>query len=72
MNFCRKGKRTSQILRQVVMFEFRDPSGPEKVNSNINVGVLEFKLHEVHFGDMFSEANLVRLRRPCLQSEPKL
>ena len=32
--------------------------------------VLELKLHNVHFADKFSGANLTRLRTTCLQSAP--
>ena len=45
------------------MFEFTDPSLQGEVNSNMNLGVLDLKLHVVHFADKFSEAKLVRLRR---------
>ena len=36
----------------------------------MNSGVLELKLHEVHFADKFSGAELARQRRTCLQSAP--
>ena len=52
------------------MFEFTDPSLRGEVNSNMNLGVLELKLHEVHFADKFSGAELARRRRTCLQSAP--
>ena len=54
------------------MFEFTDPSLRAEVNSNVNLRVLELKLHEVHFADKFSEAELARLRRTCLQSATSL
>ena len=49
------------------MFEYTDPSLLGEVYSNKNSGVLELKLHKVHFADKFSEAELARLRRTCLQ-----
>ena len=33
------------------MFEFTDPSLRGEVNSNMHSGVLELKLHEVHFAE---------------------
>ena len=50
------------------MFEYTDPSLQGEVYSNMNLGVLELRLHKVHFGDKFSEAELARRRRPCLPS----
>ena len=50
------------------MFEYTDPSLRGEVYSNMNFGVLELKLHEVHFADKFSGAELARRRRACLQS----
>ena len=41
-----------------------------EVNSNIYSGVIELKLHEVHFADKFPGAKLARRRRTCLQSAP--
>ena len=52
------------------MFEFTDPSLRGEVNSNTNSGVLELKLHEVHFAHNFSGAELARQRRTCLQGAP--
>ena len=52
------------------MFKFTDPSLQGEVNSNMNSGVLELKLHKVHFADKFSGAELARKRRTCLQSAP--
>ena len=45
------------------MFEYTDPSLRGEVYSNMNSGVLELKLHEVHFADKFSGAELARRRR---------
>ena len=42
------------------MFEYTDPSLRGQVYSNINSGVLELKLHEVHFAGKFSGAKLAR------------
>ena len=50
------------------MFEYTNQSLRGEVYSNMNLGVLELKLHEVHFADKFSGAELARLRRTCLQS----
>ena len=52
------------------MFEYSDPSLQGEVYSNMNLDVLELKLHKVHFADKFSGAKLVRRRRTCLQSAP--
>ena len=46
------------------MFKYTDPSLRGEVYSNMNSGVLELKLHEVHFAVKFSEAEAQpRLRR---------
>ena len=50
------------------MFEYTDPSLRGEVYSNMNSGVLEMKLHEVHFAVKFSGAELARRRRTCVQS----
>ena len=68
-----KRGRTSPTQLQVHLSscsEFTDPSLRGEVNSNMNSGVLELKLHEVHFADKFSGAELARRRRTCLQSAP--
>ena len=52
------------------IFEFTDPSLQGEMNSNMNLGVLELKLHKVHLADKFSKAELARLRRIFLQSAP--
>ena len=50
--------------------EFTNPSLRGELNLNMNSGVLELKLHEVHFADKFSGAELAWRRRTCLQSAP--
>ena len=50
------------------MFELTYPSLDKDVNLNMNLGVLELKLHNVHFTDKFSKAQLASLRRTTLQS----
>ena len=52
------------------MFEYTNPSLRGEVYSTMNSGVLELKLHKVHFADRFSGAELARQRRTCLQSTP--
>ena len=64
-NFTDSASSTLEFI-----FEFTDPSLRGEVNSNMNSGVLELKLHEVHFADKFSGAELARRRRTCLQSAP--
>ena len=44
------------------MFEYTDPSLRGEVYLNMNSGVLELKLHKVHFADKFSGAELARRR----------
>ena len=50
------------------MFKYNDSSMQGEVYSNMNSGVLEVKLHKVHFADKFYRAKLGRRRRICLQS----
>ena len=62
--FLNRGK-TSQTQLQVHLSScsnspIRDLQG--EVNLNMNLGVLELKLHEVHFADKFSGAELARRR----------
>ena len=64
-NFIDSGLSTLEF-----MFEYIDPSLRGDVYSNMNSGVLELKLHEVHFADKFSGAEFVRRRRTCLLIEP--
>ena len=64
-NFTNSASSTPEF-----MFEFTDPSLRGEVNSNMNSGVLELKLHKVHFADKFSSASQARLRRTCLLSAP--
>ena len=42
------------------MFEYKNPSLRGEVYSNMNSGVLELKVHEVHFAVKFSRAELAR------------
>ena len=60
----------SHTLVATLKIKFTDPSLQGEVNSNMNLGVLELKLHEVHFSVKFSGAELARRRRTCLQSAP--
>ena len=54
------------------MFEYTDPSLRGEVYSNMNSGVLELKLHEVHFADKFSGAELGRRSTWSTYSAPSL
>ena len=49
------------------MFEYTDPSLQGEVYWNMKSGVLELKLHKVHFADKFSGAELAR--RGVLKAE---
>ena len=58
MKFSWKGGKLHRLSFKYtkLMFEFTDPSLRGEVNSNMNLGVLELKLHSVHFADKFSGA----------------